>query len=326
LLDVIDHTLRSGSSLEIQPPLSSFVAKRSEAETVRRARWFDKLVSLGLGGAALLSVAVTTAIVWILASETIHFFTHVSFREFLTSPEWTPLFANPRYGILPLVLATAMTTLIALMVAIPFGTIIAIYLSEYASARTREILKPTLELLSAVPTVVFGYFALLFVTPLLQRIYPSLGGFNMLSAGLVMGIMIIPYVSSLAEDAMHSVPMLLREAAYALGANKLTTALRVVVPAALSGIGAAYVLAVSRAIGETMIVAVAAGMQPRFTLNPAEGAATLTAYIVQVCLGDAPHGSIAYQSIFAAGATLFILNLGFNMIAHYLRRRFREEY
>jgi phosphate transport system permease protein len=211
-------------------------------------------------------------------------------------------------------------------VAIPLGTIIAIYLSEYASPRGREFLKPTLELLSAVPTVVFGYFALLLVTPLLQRVFPTLGGFNMLSAGLVMGIMIIPYVSSLAEDAMHSVPMLLREGAYALGANKLTTAVRVVVPAALSGIGAAYVLAVSRAIGETMIVAIAAGMQPRFTLNPAEGAATLTAYIVQVCLGDAPHGSIAYRSIFAAGATLFILNLGFNSIAHYLRRRFREEY
>jgi phosphate transport system permease protein len=279
-----------------------------------------------MGAAAVLSVFVTATIVWILAVETIHFFQHVSIREFLTSREWTPLFANARFGIAPLAIATGLTTLIALAVAIPLGTIIAIYLSEYASPRGREFLKPTLELLSAVPTVVFGYFALLLVTPLLQRVFPTLGGFNMLSAGLVMGIMIIPYVSSLAEDAMHSVPMLLREGAYALGANKLTTAVRVVVPAALSGIGAAYVLAVSRAIGETMIVAIAAGMQPRFTLNPAEGAATLTAYIVQVCLGDAPHGSIAYRSIFAAGATLFILNLGFNSIAHYLRRRFREEY
>ncbi len=294
--------------------------------SVKVARRVDKAVALLLGAAALLSIVVTTAIVWILASETFHFFQHVSIREFLTSREWTPLFANARFGIAPLVLATFVTTGIALLIAIPIGTVIAIYLSEYASVRVRELLKPTLELLSAVPTVVFGYFALLFVTPLLQRIYPDLGGFNMLSAGLVMGIMIIPYVSSLSEDAMHSVPMLLREGAYALGANKLTTAVRVVVPAALSGIGAAYVLAVSRAIGETMIVAVAAGMQPRFTVNPAEGAATLTAYIVQVCLGDAPHGSIAYRSIFAAGASLFLLNLCFNMVAHYLRRRFREEY
>lgn len=293
---------------------------------IKRARLVDRIVAAVMGAAAVLSVFVTATIVWILAVETIHFFQHVSIREFLTSKEWTPLFANARFGIAPLVVATGLTTLIALAVAIPLGTIIAIYLSEYASPRGREFLKPTLELLSAVPTVVFGYFALLLVTPLLQRVFPTLGGFNMLSAGLVMGIMIIPYVSSLAEDAMHSVPMLLREGAYALGANKLTTAVRVVVPAALSGIGAAYVLAVSRAIGETMIVAIAAGMQPRFTLNPAEGAATLTAYIVQVCLGDAPHGSLAYRSIFAAGATLFILNLGFNSIAHYLRRRFREEY
>ncbi|MCX7624767.1 MAG: phosphate ABC transporter permease subunit PstC [Candidatus Sumerlaeaceae bacterium] len=296
------------------------------ATLVRRARWADRAIAVILGAAAFLSVFVTGSIVWMLLTETVHFFQHVSVQEFFTSKEWTPLFANPRFGIAPLVVATGLTTLIALSVAIPLGTIIAIYLSEYASVRIREILKPTLELLSAVPTVVFGYFALLFVTPVLQKLWPSLGGFNMLSAGLVMGIMIIPYVSSLAEDAMHSVPMLLREGAYALGANKLTTAVRVVIPAALSGIGAAYVLAVSRAIGETMIVAVAAGMQPRMTFDPAEGAATLTAYIVQVCLGDAPHGSIAYRSIFAAGATLFVLNLGFNVIAHYLRRRFREEY
>ncbi|MGB9691658.1 MAG: phosphate ABC transporter permease subunit PstC [Candidatus Sumerlaeaceae bacterium] len=299
---------------------------QQELRRVKAARRADRVVALLLGAAALLSVCVTTAIVGILATETFRFFQHVSVREFLTAKEWTPLFANARFGIAPLVLATAVTTGIALFLAIPLGTIIAIYLSEYASVRVRELLKPTLELLSAVPTVVFGYFALLFVTPLLQRLYPGLSEFNMLSAGIVMGIMIIPYVSSLSEDAMHSVPMLLREGAYALGANKLTTAVRVVIPAALSGIGAAYVLAVSRAIGETMIVAVAAGMQPRFTANPAEGAATLTAYIVQVCLGDTPHGSVAYRSIFAAGATLFVLNLCFNMIAHYLRRRFREEY
>lgn len=292
----------------------------------RQARRVDRFMASLLGAAALVSIAVTGSIVWILARETFAFFQHVSLREFLIAREWTPLFANPSYGIAPLVVATAVTTSIALLVAIPVGTIVAIYLSEYAGTRTREWLKPTLELLSAVPTVVFGYFALLAVTPLLQKLYPPLNGFNMLSAGVVMGIMIIPYVSSLAEDAMHSVPMALREGAYALGANRLTTAVRVVVPAALSGIGAAYVLAVSRAIGETMIVAIAAGQQPRFTFDPTQGAATLTAYIVQVCLGDAPHGSIAYRSIFAAGATLFLLNFGFNMIAHYLRRHYREEY
>lgn len=313
------------SALENDSQLGSGAAALTRCDW-KRARLMDRLMGLILGVCASVSVLVTAAIVWILFREAFHFFEHVSLREFVTSTEWTPLFANPRYGIAPLALATAVTTFLALLVAIPMGLVIAIYLSEYSGRRSREILKPTLELLSAVPTVVFGYFALLFVTPLLQRVYPSLGGFNMLSAGLVMGIMLIPYVSSLAEEAMHSVPMLLREGAYAVGANKLTTAVRVVIPAALSGIGAACVLAVSRAIGETMIVAIAAGMQPKFTANPAEGAATLTAYIVEVCLGDTPHGSIGYQSLFAAGATLFVMNLAFNMIAHYLRRRFREEY
>ena len=272
------------------------------------------------------SIAITLGIVGILLYEASTFFAHVSLVDFFTDTQWTPLFSDAHYGILPLVCGTLVTTLVALAVAMPIGTIVAIYLSEYAPAMAREIIKPLLELLSAVPTVVYGYFALLFVTPLLQQLMPSLGGFSMLSAGIVMGIMIIPYVSSLSEDAMRSVPMLLREGSYAMGANRLRTALHVVFPAALSGIGAAYILAVSRAIGETMIVAVAAGMQPNLTLNPTESAATITAYIVQVSLGDLPHGSIGYQSIFAAGLTLFFLTLFFNLIGHVLRKRYRQAY
>ncbi|MGH7230409.1 MAG: phosphate ABC transporter permease subunit PstC, partial [Nitrospiraceae bacterium] len=240
--------------------------------------------------------------------------------------QWTPLFAEPHYGILPLVMGTFVTTGIALLVAIPIGTLTAIYLSEYAPYRVRETTKPILELLSAVPTVVYGYFALLFVTPLLQRVWPDLPGFNMLSAGLVMGIMIVPYISSVSEDAMRAVPQHLREGSYAMGATRMQTALRVVVPSAVSGIAAAYVLGISRAIGETMVVAIAAGMQPTLTWNPLEPAATITAYIVQVSLGDLPHGSIGYQTIFAAGLTLLLMTLLFNIAGHMLRKRFRPVY
>jgi phosphate transport system permease protein len=286
----------------------------------------ERAVEVGLFLAAASSVLITAGIVGVLVYESLAFFSHVGLWEFLTDTVWTPLFAEARYGILPLVSGTVVTTTVALLVALPLGTAAAIYLSEYAPAVVREVVKPILELLSAVPTVVYGYFALLFVTPLFQKLLPSLPGFNMLSAGVVMGIMIIPYVSSLSEDAMRAVPMLLREGAYAMGANKLTTALKVVFPAALSGIGASYILAVSRAVGETMIVAVAAGMQPSLTLNPLEGAATITAFIVQVSQGDLPHGSLGYQSIFAAGLVLFFMTLAFNILGHVLRRRFREVY
>jgi phosphate transport system permease protein len=279
-----------------------------------------------LWAAAASSVLITVGIIFTLVYESAAFFRHVSLWDFFTDTQWTPLFADAHYGILPLVAGTVVTTGVALCVAIPMGTIIAIYLSEFAPVTVREVLKPVLELLSAVPTVVFGYFALLFVSPLLQKLVPGLPAFNMLCAGLVMGIMIIPYVSSLSEDAMRAVPMLLREGAYAMGANRLVTAVRVVIPAALSGIGAACILAVSRAIGETMIVAIAAGMQPNLTWNPTEGAATITAYIVQVSLGDLPHGSIGYQSIFAAGITLFVMTLLLNIIGHILRRRYRQAY
>jgi phosphate transport system permease protein len=292
----------------------------------RLSRVKERIIESLLLLAAFSSVAITLGIVGILVYESSSFFAHVSIREFFTDTLWTPLFASPRFGILPLVMGTLVTTAVALAVALPIGTIVAIYLSEFAPTTVREIIKPTLELLSAVPTVVYGYFALQFMSPLLQKLFPSLPTFNMLSAGMVMGIMIIPYVSSLSEDAMRAVPMSLREGAYALGANRIITALKVVYPSALSGIVASYILAISRAIGETMIVAIAAGMQPNLTFDPREPAATITAFIVQVSLGDLPHGSIGYQSIFAAGITLFIMTLIFNILGYLLRKRFREVY
>lgn len=276
--------------------------------------------------AALSSVATTVAILGILFYESILFFQQVSLWKFLTDTQWTPLFDDKHYGILPLVTGTLVTTFVALLVAVPLGTIIAIYLSEFASPIVREIVKPALELLAGIPTVVYGYFALLFLTPLLQVILPDLPGFSMLSAGLVIGIMIIPYVSSLSEDAMRTVPAHIREASYAMGATRFQTALRVVLPASISGISAAYILGISRAIGETMIVAIAAGGQPNLTLNPMEPAATMTAYIVSVSLGDLPHGSLEYQTIFAVGLTLVLMTLVFNIIGHFLTKRYREIY
>lgn len=276
--------------------------------------------------AALFSVFVTVGIVWVLISESFLFFTHVSVWDFLTDTQWTPLFDDAHYGIMVLLSGTIVSSLVALAVAIPLGTIIAIYLSEFAPFTLREVAKPLLELLGGVPTVVYGYFALLYVTPALQWLMPELPGFNLLSAGLVMGVMIIPYVSSVSEDAMRSVPMSMREGSYAMGATRFQTAIRVVTPAAFSGIAAAYILGISRAVGETMILAVAAGMQPNLTWNPLEPAATITAFIVQVALGDLPHGSIGYQTIFAAGLTLMLLTLGFNILGHLLKRRFRQAY
>jgi len=287
-----------------------------------RERFIEGLLFL----TAFASVAITLAIVVMLVKESYEFFQHVSVWDFLTDTQWTPLFDDAHYGILPLVSGTLVSSAVALLVAIPLGTIIAIYLSEFAPFTVREIAKPFLELLGGVPTIVYGYFALLFVTPLLQQIFPELPGFSLLSAGLVMGIMIIPYVSSLSEDAMRAVPMSMREGSYAMGATRFQTAIRVVMPAAYSGIAAAYILGISRAVGETMVVAVAAGMQPNLTWNPMEPAATITAYIVQVSLGDLPHGSIGYQTIFAAGLTLLLMTLSFNIIGHILRKRYREIY
>jgi phosphate transport system permease protein len=275
---------------------------------------------------AAASVLVTAGIIAVLLVETLGFFSEVSLIDFLTDTEWTPLFSQQHFGILPLVSGTVLVSAIAMAVALPAGLLSAIYLSEYARPAIRRVVKPVLEVLAGIPTVVYGYFALLFVTPLLQKIYPGLPGFNILSAGIVMGIMIIPYVSSISEDAMRAVPMSLREGSYAMGATRYQTATRVVVPAAFSGIASAYILGISRAVGETMILAVAAGMQPNLTFNPLEPAATITAFIVQVALGDLPHGSIGYQTIFAAGLTLMLLTLLFNIAGHVLRRRFREAY
>ncbi|MBM4298043.1 MAG: phosphate ABC transporter permease subunit PstC [Deltaproteobacteria bacterium] len=299
---------------------------RAQSGSVASRKIRERFIEFGMFLCAVFSVAITAGIVWVLIYESWHFFANVSLVEFLTDTQWTVLFENPRCGIMPLVTGTLVTSIIALLVALPLGTTIAIYLSEYANATVREILKPILELLSAVPTVVFGYFALLFVTPILQRLLPDLPGFNMLSAGIVIGIMIVPYVSSLSEDAMKAVPVHIREGSYAMGATRLQTSLRVLMPAAFSGIASAYVLGFSRAVGETMVVAVAAGTQPNLTLNPMEGAATITAYIVQVSLGDLPHGSVAYQSIFAAGLTLMAMTLVFNIGGYLLRKRFREIY
>ncbi len=305
-----------------QPPAAASMRRSMNLRRRLTERSIEGLLLL----AALVSVFTTIAIVAILVWESILFFRTVPLIDFLTDTQWTPLFDDAHFGIIALLSGTLTTTVVALLVAIPLGTILAIYLSEFAPFRVREVAKPFLEMLGGVPTIVYGYFALLFVTPLLQRFYPDLPGFNMLSAGLVMGIMIVPYVSSLSEDAMRAVPMNMREASYAMGATRLQTALFVVTPAALSGLASSYILGISRAVGETMVVAIAAGMQPSFTFNPTEPAATITAYIVQVALGDLPHGSIGYQTIFAAGLTLLLITLLFNIIGHILRKRFREAY
>jgi len=302
------------------PRVSSRLAKR----TLRNVS--ERLIEALLFAAAAVSVLTTIGIVYVLLSESIEFFRHVSIVDFLTDTQWTPLFDDAHFGIMVLVSGTLVSAGVALLVAIPMGTIIAIYLSEFAHPRIRESAKPILELLGGIPTIVYGYFALLIVTPVLQKIFPGLPGFSLLSAGLVMGIMIVPYVASLSEDAMRAVPMSLREGAYAMGSTRLYTALHVVVPAAISGLAASYILGISRAVGETMILAVAAGMQPNLTWNPMEPAATITSYIVQVALGDLPHGSIGYQTIFAAGLTLLIITLAFNILGQWLRRRFRETY
>jgi phosphate transport system permease protein len=275
---------------------------------------------------ALSSIFVTLGIVFVLFYEAAAFFKDVSIWEFLTGRQWTPLFAQPKFGILPLVTGTLLVTGIAVLVALPIGLIVAVYLSEYAPFKIKEMVKPILELLAAVPTVVYGYFALLFLTPVLQNFIPNLSGFNALSPGIIMGIMIIPYVSSVSEDAMRAVPMQIREGSYAMGATKFQTAFKVVIPSAFSGIAAAFVIGVSRAIGETMVVAIAAGMMPNLTLNPIEPVQTLTAYIVGISLGDVPHGTIEYKTIFAAGITLFIMTLSLNVLGFWFRRKIREVY
>ena len=291
-----------------------------------RARVGEWIIERVLFLCAALSVLTTAGIVIVLAAETAGFLAEVPLLEFVTGTEWTPLFANKRFGVLPLVVGTLLVSAIAMVVALPMGLMSAIYLSEYTPAGLRRVVKPILEVLAGVPTVVYGYFALMFVTPLLQRFIPGLAGFNALSPGIVMGIMILPLVSSLSEDAMRAVPQGLREGAYALGATRMQTSISVVVPAAFSGITAASILAVSRAIGETMIVAIAAGQQPRLTASPLVPIETMTAYIVQVSLGDTPQGTLEYRTIFAVGMLLFVMTFALNMVSTWLRERFREEY
>jgi phosphate transport system permease protein len=292
-----------------------------------RSRYFAEFViERGLFICSAASILVTLGIVLVLVFETAAFLAEVPIAEFLFGTVWTPLFFEKRFGVLPLLAGTLLTSALAMVVALPAGLLTAIYLSEYAAPSVRRIVRPVLEILAGIPTVVYGYFALLFVTPLLQRIIPGLAGFNALSPGIVMGIMILPLVSSLSEDALHSVPKGLREGAYALGSTRMQVALRVAVPAAFSGISAAAILAVSRAVGETMIVAIAAGQQPRLTLDPRVPVETMTAYIVQVSLGDTPAGTLEYRTIFAVGMLLFLSTFALNLVSTWLRNRFREEY
>ena len=286
----------------------------------------ERIVTVLLVLCTGLSILTTVGIVFVLLFEALQFFFEVSFIEFITGTRWTPLFQSKHFGVLALVSATFLTSILAMFVALPLGLLSAIYLSEYAPDRARRTIKPVLEVLAGIPTVVYGYFALLFVTPILQWISEDIFVFNALSAAIVMGIMILPMVSSLSEDAMQAVPRSLREGAYALGSNRLEVSTRVVVPAALSGIVSAFILAISRAIGETMIVTIAAGQNPNFTFNPFVPIETMTAYIVQVSMGDTPTGTLEYRTIFAVALLLFVITLGMNLLSQYVVRRWREEY
>ncbi|WP_307205837.1 phosphate ABC transporter permease subunit PstC [Paenibacillus harenae] len=286
----------------------------------------NKVMPILLFLCASVSIMTTIGIVVTLLTETYQFFKTIPILDFLFGTKWSPLIPPKSFGVLPLLSGTLMITVIACLVAVPIGLASAIYLSEYAPKKVRKVIKPILEVLAGIPTIVYGYFALSFITPIIQSIFPSAGIFNALSAGIVVGIMIIPMVSSLSEDAMSSVPRSLRDGAYALGATRFEVALKIVVPAALSGIVASAVLAFSRAIGETMIVTLAAGSTPNMTANPLDSIQTMTAYIVQVSLGDTPHGTVEYGSIFAVGMTLFVITFLLNILAQYVARRFREEY
>lgn len=292
----------------------------------KSSRKSEKFIEMIMIACSLISVLTTLGIILVLSIDTIKFFTEVSFFDFITDTQWTPLFADKHFGILPLLAGTILTTVIATLVAVPVGISIAVYLNEYASKKFTATVKPILEILAAIPTVVYGFFALQFVTPLLQIFIPSLSGFNALSPGIVMGIMIIPYITSLSEDALRAVPKSLREASYGLGANKLQTAFKVMVPAASSGIIVSIILAISRALGETMIVAIAAGQQPNLTLNPLKSVETITTYIVQVSMGDVPQDSLEYRTIFAAGITLFAFTFILNNISFWIQKKYQNRY
>jgi phosphate transport system permease protein len=286
----------------------------------------EKIIELVMMLCSFITVLTTISIIVVLAIDTFEFFKEVSIVDFLTDTQWTPLFSEKHFGILPLLSGTLLTTTIAILFAVPLGLVIAVYLNEYASKKFTAIVKPILEILAAIPTVVYGFFALQFVTPMLQNLIPDLRGFNALSPGLVMGVMIIPYITSLSEDALRSVPSSLREASYGMGATKFQTAFRVMIPAASSGIIISIILAISRALGETMIVAIAAGQEPNLTFNPLESVETITTYIVQVSMGDVPQDSLEYRTIFAAGMTLFIFTFILNNISFWMRKKFQNQY
>ena len=311
-------------------PINRFSRGPQPSGRYRRTGWRkilpERLIALFLIACTWMSVMTTAGIIFVLLFQALQFFGEVSFIEFITGTRWTPLFQSKHFGVLALVSATFLTALLSMVVALPLGLLSAIFLSEYAPERARRIVKPVLEILAGIPTVVYGYFALLFVTPILQSISDAIFVFNAMSASIVMGLMILPMVASLSEDAMRAVPRSLREGAYALGATRLEVATRVVLPAALSGIASAFILAVSRAIGETMIVTIAAGQTPNFTFNPFVPIETMTAYIVQVSLGDTPTGTLEYKTIFAVALLLFALTLLMNLLSQYIVRRFREEY
>lgn len=286
----------------------------------------EKIMEIIMLICSLVSVLTTIGIILVLSVDTFKFFEEVSLLDFITDTQWTPLFEKKHFGILSLLSGTILTTSIAVIIAIPVGITIAVYLNEYATKRFTATTKPLLEVLAAIPTVVYGFFALQFVTPLLQKIIPSLSGFNALSPGIVMGIMIIPYITSLSEDALRSVPKSLREASYGLGANRFQTAFKVLVPAANSGIIVSVILGISRALGETMIVAIAAGQEPKLTFNPLESVETITTYIVQVSMGDVPQDSLEYRTIFAAGITLFLFTFLLNNISFWIRKKYQQRY
>lgn len=302
--------------------VSEMIAKND----AKKKGFGDKIVPLFLGIIAFFSILTTVGIIITLLSETVTFFTRVPITQFLFSNEWNPFSSSPKYGIWPLILGTLKITFIATIVAEPLGLGAAIYLSEFASSRARAIIKPILEILSGIPTIVFGFFALTFVTPILRDVFPALGSFNSVSPGLVVGVMIIPLISSMSEDAMSSVPNKMREGAIGLGATKFEVVTKVIIPAAISGIMASIVLAISRAIGETMIVSLAAGSTPSASLDLTGSIQTMTGYIVQVATGDATFGSDVYYSIYAVGFTLFLFTLIMNLVSHWISKRFREEY
>ncbi|WP_024831433.1 phosphate ABC transporter permease subunit PstC [Ruminiclostridium josui] len=305
---------------------NNFQNKKAVNNRIKRMRASNVIARSILFLFAIVTILTTIGIIVSLLKDSIGFFSNVSITDFLFGRKWTPLFSNPSFGVLPLVMGTLIITLVSAVISIPIGLFTAIYLSEYANKRVRKVIKPILEVLAGIPSIVFGYFALTLITPLLKAFIPQTEIFNALSASIAVGIMTIPLVSSLSEDALRAVPDSLRQGALALGSTKMETSLKVVVPAAISGISASFVLAISRAIGETMIVTIAAGARPNLTFNPLESMQTMTSFIVQASQGDNPHGTVGYYSLFAVGLLLFIITLGLNILSHYMVEKYRKEY